>query len=176
MVDKNIKEVDVTEEEEKDSKEDEEIIGGDDIEEVEDISVGDIGLATARAESSWGSSKLEMSLENEFLDGWGKGKKKDSWEENHSPLDDALEKERDIKKNTESDFYTSSGRSKELYSGDSKEEYHSGEEVKRREFYDPRIERARVRQGSHSELKIVTLPKGFGLDNQVKVKDDKKYH
>lgn len=179
MDSKDIKEIDVIEEEEKDSEEDEEIIEEEDIEEVGDISVGDIGLVTARIESSWGSSKLERSLENEFLDGGDKDKKKDSWEEDYNPLDNALDKERDIKENIGSDFYTSIGRGKELYSEDSGGEDYSGEDVKRREFYDPRIERDRIRQGGHSELKIVSLPKGFGLDNGGNVRDerkDKKYH
>ncbi|MBU2576208.1 MAG: hypothetical protein KKF50_00620 [Nanoarchaeota archaeon] len=147
--------------------------------EVSDFSIGDIGLATAKAETSWKGS-LESSLADEPSNKWVEHK--EEREENNFYQGGVDEREKSIGEQVErgSDFYTGGGRGTDLYASDSGN-YNAKDESG--EFYDPRIGKRAdvegVRPVGDSKLEVTGLQGGFGRGTEKDIRgkrDDKKYN
>ena len=180
---KKIKPEDVEEskkdEEEKEDREDEAEEGffeeGENLEEIDDSSIGDMGLATANTESSW-KGDLEMSLEDEPLNKWAEQHEEPDEEGVYQEGIDGREKE----------FYsevehTGGERGRDLYAADSGV-YTSGGDAEGRTSYNPKIARGEdkdeIRSEGKSKLEIEGLQKGFGRGTVKDIRgkrDNKKY-
>lgn len=147
--------------------------------EVSDFSIGNIGLATANAETSW-KGNLETTLADEPRGDWVE--KNEGREENNFYQGGVDEREgKNVYSEIEhgADFYTSGGKGTDLYSADSGN-YNAKNESG--EFYDPRIGKRtdveEVRQAGKSKLEITGLQGGFGQGTEKDIRDkrdDKKY-
>ncbi|MCK5321290.1 hypothetical protein KAJ38_01815 [Candidatus Pacearchaeota archaeon] len=138
-------------------------------EEVSDFSIGDIGLTTAKVESSWKGANLEMSLVEEPLNEWeGRHEKLVEEEENYKGVDDKTGR------GYGSEFYNGNGQRKDLYS----KERRSGTNVEGGKLYDSRAgtvsNQGDVRQADLSKLELVGLRKEFGPGGEKDI-GDRKY-
>jgi hypothetical protein len=146
--------------------------------EIEDFSIGDIGLATAKGETSW-KQDLEGSLE-EPDEQWEEKKEEPEEDEEDAYSGEVTRKDEEEEEDSNgSDFYGEREKGDDLYSADSGN-YKVRDEADA--FYNPpvgpEIGVDKIRIPTPSKLEIQGLQKGSGVvskEGQRTNGKDKKY-